>query len=82
MWTRMLIKTSAMPPLPPELRDAIMNGTPTREQARWLMELEAAACGMTFDEALQAAREGRMYHSPVEIDFRYWVVTLGLNQDV
>ena len=60
------------PTLPTDLMEAFSDGgTPTREQVLRLMELEAAQMGMDLDEALIAARKGKLPHTPVGIDFSY-----------
>ena len=54
--------------LPQELREAIAAGNVTIDQVRELFRLEAEDLGMTFDEALAAARAGSLPHSAVGAD--------------
>jgi hypothetical protein len=66
-----------MAELPEDLAAAFADGGhPTVEQVHRLMELEANDMGMTFDQALEAFRDGRLPNSPVGIDFRYWAESL------
>ena len=68
-----------MPELPDELAKAFSDGgQPTERQVRTLMELEARELGMTFREAVDAAICGKLPHTPIAIDFRYWVSSLNL----
>lgn len=58
--------------LPDDLVEAFSDGGhPTVDQVRRLAEIEAAALGMSLDDALVAAREGRLPNNPIGIDLRY-----------
>jgi hypothetical protein len=54
--------------LPRDLLAAIAAGDVTIDQVRELFRLEAEALGMSFDEALSAAREGHLPNNPVGAD--------------
>jgi len=61
-------ETVTMSGLPEHLLEAIAAGNVTIDQVRELFRLEAAALGMTFDEALAAARAGLLPNSAVGAD--------------
>lgn len=69
-----------MPELPADLVRAFSDGgRPTIEQVRRLAQLEAEFLGLTLQAAVEAAQEDRLPHTPVGIDLRYWVRSLGLS---
>lgn len=57
-----------MAPLPATLQEAIEHGELTEDQLRELIRLEAAELGLTFDEAVQRAREGTLPHDLLGTD--------------
>ena len=54
--------------LPRDLLDAIEAGNVTIDQIRELFRLEAETLGMTFDQALAAARAGSLPNNEVGAD--------------
>lgn len=58
--------------MPPDLLAAIEgDGELSREQFRQLFEIEAESIGLTFDEAIAAARAGTLPKNPIgdDLDF-------------
>ncbi|CAN5750100.1 hypothetical protein BH23CHL2_BH23CHL2_14740 [soil metagenome] len=53
-------KTSYDYELPQHMIDAIEEGVLSREQLRELIEIEAAVLGLTFEEAEEQARAGKL----------------------
>jgi hypothetical protein len=49
-----------MPELPEELKQALDEGSLTREQLEKLVGLEAQALGLSFEGAVEAARAGKL----------------------
>lgn len=65
----MATKTAQMPP---ELLAAIEgDGELTRDQFRQLFEIEAEMIGLTFDEAIAAARAGTLPRNHIGFDLRF-----------
>lgn len=65
----MATKTAQMPP---ELLAAIEgDGVLTEEQFRQLFEIEAESIGLTFDEAIAAARAGTLPRNPIGDDLKF-----------
>lgn len=65
-----------MTPLPLDLQSAIEQGELTLEQLRELIELEAKALGLTFDEAVHRAKERRLPHNVIGADLELLVQLL------
>ena len=58
--------------MPPDLLEAIeSDGELTREQFRQLFEIEAESIGLTFDEAIEAARAGTLPRHPIGDDLMF-----------
>lgn len=65
----MVTKTTEMPP---DLLAAIEgDGVLTTEQFRQLFEIEAESIGLTFDEAIAAARAGTLPKNPIGFDLEF-----------
>lgn len=65
----MATKTTQMPA---DLLAAIEgDGVLTREQFRQLFEIEAESIGLTFDEAIAAARSGTLPRNPIGFDLDF-----------
>lgn len=63
------MKAKTMPKLPNDLLRAMKEGqTLTEAQLRQLIELEAKAIGLSFDEALERARERKLPNNPIGLD--------------
>lgn len=56
-----------------ELLDALDNGELTRAQLQELAELEAARLGLTFDEAVELAREHKLPKNPTGFDLEFHI---------
>ena len=61
---------ASMPELPEELRRAIEAGTLTSEQVRQLIELEAKALGLTFEQAKELAKKRTLPGSSIGSDLQ------------
>ena len=57
-----------MPPLPDDLARAMETGDLTTAQLRRLIELEAQAIGLKFEEAVSRARQRSLPNSPIGAD--------------
>jgi hypothetical protein len=58
--------------MPPDLLAAIEGeGVLTHEQFRQLFEIEADSIGLTFDEAIDAARTGTLPKNPIGFDLEF-----------
>lgn len=58
------------PRMPDELIEAIEGGVLTDEQLRQLIAFEAAQLGLSYDEAVQCARNDALPHTPIGLDLR------------
>lgn len=59
-----------------ELLDALDSGELTRAQLQELAELEAARLGLTFDEAVELAREHNLPKNPTGFDLEFHIIML------
>lgn len=59
-----------------ELLDALDSGELTTAQLRELAELEAAMLGLTFDQAVELAREDKLPKNPTGFDLRFHIIML------
>ncbi len=57
-----------MSPLPTELQKAIEQGELTADQLRELIRLEAQDLGLSVDQAIQQAKEGKLPKSHIGSD--------------
>jgi hypothetical protein len=58
--------------MPPDLLAAIEgDGVLTEDQFRQLFEIEAESIGLTFDEAIEAARTGTLPRNAVGFELRF-----------
>lgn len=58
--------------MPADLLAAIEgDGVLTEEQFRQLFEIEAESIGLTFDEAIEAARAGTLPKNPIGFDLEF-----------
>ena len=57
-----------MAPLPQELQEAIESGELTEAQLRELIRLEAQAIGLSYEEAVERAKERSLPKSPIGLD--------------
>lgn len=58
------------------LLDALDSGELTTAQLRELAELEAAMLGLTFDEAVELAREHKLPKNPTGFDLQFHIIML------
>ncbi len=65
-----------MTPLPTDLQQAIEQGELTEAQLRELIELEAKALGLTYEEAVKKARERRLPKNYIGADLELLVQLL------
>ena len=65
-----------MTPLPTDLQQAIERGELTEGQLRELIELEAKALGLTYEEAVQRAKERRLPKNYIGSDLELLVQLL------
>ncbi len=65
-----------MSPLPATLQEAIERGELTEAQLRELIRLEAEELNLTFEEAVQRAKEHRLSHTPTGADLELLVQLL------
>ena len=65
-----------MTPLPTDLQQAIEQGELTEAQLRELIELEAKAIGLTYEEAVKKARERRLPKNYIGADLELLVQLL------
>ena len=65
-----------MTPLPTDLQKAIERGELTEAQLRELIELEAKAIGLTYEEAVKKARERRLPKNYIGADLELLVQLL------
>lgn len=59
--------------IPEDLLQAIESGELTQAQLRQLIGIEAAAIGMSFDDAIVGARENTLPKDPIGSDLRFLV---------
>lgn len=59
-----------------ELLDALDSEELTTAQLRELAELEAARLGLTFDEAVELAREHKLPKNPTGFDLEFHIIML------
>ena len=62
--------------LPHDLRHAIETSSMSEAQARQLIEIEARELGLTYDEAMQKAREGTLPTGPLGTDIEFLAALL------
>jgi len=62
--------------VPQDIIDAMEDGEISQSQLRRLFEIEAAALGLSFDEAVTAARNDTLPHDPIGSDLRMLVLML------
>ena len=65
-----------MTPLPTDLQQAIEQGELTEAQLRELIELEAKAIGLSYEEAVTKARERRLPKNYIGADLELLVQLL------
>jgi len=59
-----------MPELPAELQKAIESGTLTDEQIRLLIELEAKAIGLSYEQAVAQAKARTLPRNGIGLDLQ------------
>lgn len=69
-------ETKGMPEIPESLRKAMDGGMLSHEQLRQLIELEAQAIGLDFDQAIKGARSNTLPHSAIGTDLRFLIQML------
>jgi len=57
--------------LPTDLRHAIETSSMTEAQIHQLIEFEARVLGLTYDEAMQKAKEGTLPTGPIGTDIEF-----------
>lgn len=62
--------------LPQDLIDSIESGHITQEQLRQLIEIEASWLGLTFDEAVERARQNTLPKDYLGSDIQFLVMSL------
>lgn len=62
--------------LPQDLVDAIESGHITQEQLRQLIEIEAGWLGLTFDEAVERARQNTLPKDALGTDVQFLIMSL------
>ncbi|ACZ37744.1 hypothetical protein [Sphaerobacter thermophilus] len=62
--------------IPDDLLAALEAGELTTDQLRRLIELEANRLGMTFDEAVERARQDRLPRTPQGFDLQFHILML------
>lgn len=62
--------------LPQDLIDAIESGEITQEQLRQLIEIEAGLLGLTFDEAVEKARQNTLPKDALGTDVQFLIMSL------
>ena len=70
---QMVITTRPAPKLSDELLEAIEHGVLTDDQLKELITCEAELLGLSFDQAVEAARQNRLPKTPIGYDIRHLV---------
>lgn len=63
----------SVPPIPKELIEALESGEITRDQLIKLIELEAEALELSFDEAVALADQDKLPKSTIGLDLNYLI---------
>lgn len=67
--------------IPEDIVDALEEGEISQAQLRRLFEIEAAALGLSFDEAVIAARNDTLPRDWIGLDLRLLVLMLADDED-